>query len=106
MKFCSGKLYLAFVLLLLICSSCMLPQRRAELDYKMGLSKAQSGNQSDAIVYFSNAIKLNPRYDSAYLVRGAAKQTLQDFGAAINDYSKAIELNPSNELAFDARACT
>ena len=100
MKSDLGECRWIFVFLLLICSSCMSPQRQAERHYRAGMSKLQSGDQSDAMVDLSHAIKLNPKYDEAYLARGAANKRSNDFVAAINDYDKAIELNPSNEPAF------
>jgi tetratricopeptide (TPR) repeat protein len=100
MKSCLGKLHWAFLLLLMVCSSCMSPQRQAELYYKAGIHYSQSGYQSDAIIDFSHAIELNPKYGDAYFARGTLKLALQHFEAAINDYDKAIELNPSDEPAL------
>jgi tetratricopeptide (TPR) repeat protein len=74
--------------------------KRAERHYQTGMSKIQSGDQTNALVELSRAIQLNPKYEKAYLARGTARQALLDFGAAINDYGKVIELNPSNEPAF------
>ena len=81
----------------------MSPQRQAELYYRAGVSKSQSGHQSDAIVYFSDAIKLNSTNDQFYLARAAAKVALQDYVSAIKDYDQAVELNPSNEQVFYVR---
>ena len=77
----------------------MSPRDRAELYYKAGINYSRSGYQSDAIIDFSHAIQLNPKYGDAYFARGTLKLALQHFEAAINDYDKAIELNPSNEPA-------
>ena len=42
----------------------------------------------------TKVIELNPNHADAYYSRGAAKESLGKLEEAIQDYSKAIELNP------------
>jgi len=88
------------VLSLVLCSSCMSPMKRAERHYQTGMSKIQSGDQTNALIELSRAIKLHPKYEEAYLARGKAGQALSDFRGAVKDYDAVIELDPSNEPAF------
>lgn len=48
-------------------------------------------------------IKLNPPYDNAYYSRGMLYDKQGDVAAALKDYNKAIELNPSNGYAYNSR---
>ena len=53
-----------------------------------------------AIADFSDAIRLKPDYDEAYLNRGAAYAAKNDYAAAIADYTDAIRLNPKLASAY------
>ncbi len=66
----------------------------------VGLVKSQSGATSNALLAFSQAIKLNPTNSFAYLGSGGVKIDLQDFAGAMTDIDKVLELSPSNETAF------
>lgn len=57
----------------------------------------------DAIEAFDEAIKLNPKYEMAYLERGAAHYVLKDFAKAIRDFNKVIEMNPISVSAYHNR---
>jgi lipoprotein NlpI len=54
------------------------------------------------LIKYANATESKLDAD-AYYKRGYAKQTQGDFGGAIADYSRAIELNPDYVLAYTAR---
>jgi tetratricopeptide (TPR) repeat protein len=41
------------------------------------------------------AVKANPNYDRAYVLRGVMKKRLNNIQGAIEDYSRAIVINPS-----------
>jgi tetratricopeptide (TPR) repeat protein len=56
-----------------------------------------------AIEYWTNAIKLNPKYDDAYNNRGVAYGKKGLYNEAIEDYTKAIELNPKDADAYNNR---
>lgn len=56
----------------------------------------KKGNYNEAIKYYSLYIQKYPNDPHAYMNRGVVKFELEDYGGAIQDYSKAIELNPNN----------
>ena len=51
-------------------------------------------NYKGAIADYDKAIKLDPKYISAYYNRGLAKYDLKDYEGASSDFDKANELNP------------
>ena len=75
----------------------------AESVLNFGDIRAQKGDYTGAIVVYTKAIKLNPKFGEAYLNRGVAKFNLQDYRGAIADYTKAIELNPKDAKAYYSR---
>jgi tetratricopeptide (TPR) repeat protein len=56
-----------------------------------------------AIKDYDEAIRLNPKYTTAYYVRGLAQVLKKDYAAAIKDYDEAIRLNPKYAFAFRER---
>jgi tetratricopeptide (TPR) repeat protein len=50
----------------------------------------------EAIECFNKAIKLAPNFVAAYIARGHAKASREDFKSAIEDYNIAIKLKPDN----------
>lgn len=44
----------------------------------------------------NKAIVLNPRFSSAYVLRGDIRFEVKDYDKAVKDYAKAIELDPKN----------
>jgi tetratricopeptide (TPR) repeat protein len=65
-----------------------------------GLKAYESGNNSDAIKYFSKFIELQPSYFEAYYNRGTVKLKMADYRGAIEDFSKAVEINPYDEDVY------
>lgn len=66
------------------------------------LSLQDDGKFTDpnkAIEYLNNAIKLEPGYARAYVLRGTAYDDLGQHLRAIEDYSAAIRLNPDNKVS-------
>lgn len=53
-----------------------------------------------AIFFYDEAIKIDPKYEYAYLSRGIAYHNLEKYDKAIEDYSKAIEYNPEDLVAY------
>ena len=62
-----------------------------------------NGNYENAILEYTQAIKLNSKNTIAYRNRGAAYANLHEYARAASDYSNAIELEPNNELAYIGR---
>ncbi len=54
-----------------------------------------------AIKDYTEAIKLNPNYATAYYNRGNAYKDNRDFDKAIENYTNAIELNPNYAKAYN-----
>ena len=48
------------------------------------------------IAELSEYITLNPMDDNAYYLRGNIYRKMEMFGNALNDYRKAVELNPQS----------
>jgi tetratricopeptide (TPR) repeat protein len=59
-------------------------------------------NYQTAIEDYSEAIRHNPQFASAYLSRGAAYYHLGDLPAAIADYEAYLHLNPDDQAVRDA----
>lgn len=57
----------------------------------------------DAIAELDQAIKLDPEFSVAYILRGNAYFSLEQYERAIADYDKAIELDPDSALAYGNR---
>jgi tetratricopeptide (TPR) repeat protein len=57
-------------------------------------------NPREALKYLNKAIELDPKYASAYHLRGIAYAVLEEYRRAIKDYNKAIELNPELDDAL------
>lgn len=72
-------------------------------DYKLfrkGVKFYHKKMYDDAIMEFSKAIQLNPKFAKAYYDRGLTYYTKGLYDNAISDYSKAIELESRLEVAY------
>ena len=58
---------------------------------------------NSAIINFTKAIKLDPKYTNAYLNRGSTYNELKKYPEAIADFTKAIELDPKYVFAYNGR---
>jgi len=56
-----------------------------------------------AIIEFTKAIEINPRYVEAYHERGLAYDAKGEYDLAISDYNKVIEINLRYERAYNHR---
>jgi len=68
-------------------------------DYISSPKLFESVNVFEAIISYSKALKIKPKEKTsanAYSGRGLAKQYLGDYTGAIEDYNKAIEIDPEN----------
>ncbi len=77
---------------------------RAEIYYRLGISRIQLNQVGDAIQDFSEALKIHPNEPSIYNFRGYAYARQGDPDKAIADFTDAIRLNPNEKLAYVNRA--
>jgi tetratricopeptide (TPR) repeat protein len=56
-----------------------------------------------AIDYFTNEIRTNPKNAAAFIDRGNLRSQKGEFDNAISDYNEAIRLDPKNEVAYGNR---
>ena len=68
-----------------------------------GGKKSENQDYKGAIADYTQAIKLNPNYEEAYLKRGYNYSLLRNYSNAIADYNRAIKLNPNYEEAYIKR---
>jgi tetratricopeptide (TPR) repeat protein len=57
----------------------------------------------EAILEYSQAIKLKPDYAAAYYYRGYARESIYDYNGALSDYDQAIKYKPDYGLAYKGR---
>jgi tetratricopeptide (TPR) repeat protein len=75
----------------------------ASARYQAGTKSLAEGKPADAILQFSQAIKLEPRIADSFVGRGTAYAALDQYQKAIVDFSKAILLDPMNAKALRER---
>jgi tetratricopeptide (TPR) repeat protein len=76
------------------------PAGQAESLVIEGTNKLKQKNFTEAINYFDEAIKLDPKNIRAYLARGQGKTGLKKWQEAIKDYQQALEIDSNNTDAY------
>ena len=76
------------------------PGDRALLDFQ----KVQKLNNELAVKHFTEVIQKTPKDASAYQKRGKAHSALKDYKSAMQDYDKALEIDPNLTDAHVGRA--
>jgi tetratricopeptide (TPR) repeat protein len=66
-------------------------------------NKYRQKDYKGAIADYTEAIRLNPKYDTAYNNRGVARSELGDPKGAIADYNTALKINPTYAEAYNNR---
>lgn len=75
----------------------------AETYYDLGLIYARCGLHKKAVEAFSDAIKADRNFGSAYNSRGASLIDLHELTGALQDFDQAILLNPNDASAYGNR---
>jgi tetratricopeptide (TPR) repeat protein len=57
-----------------------------------------------ALADFNKVTAINPKYSNGYMNAGVVQHNKQQYSAAIDNYTKAIEADPTNQLAYFNRA--
>ncbi|BAY82729.1 TPR repeat-containing serine/threonine protein kinase [Calothrix parasitica NIES-267] len=68
--------------------------------YEQGLTNYKNSEYKQAIKLFSQAIRINPEYSSAYNLRGDAYYNLGNYEKSQQDSSAAIRNNPKDANAY------
>lgn len=70
-----------------------------------GNAAYEEGDYKNAIKFYNKAIPLIPTITSIYYYRGCAKQYLEDYKGAVEDFDKSIEIGASNsDLSYYQRS--
>ena len=64
---------------------------------KIGLDNIEQKKYKNAIIFFNKASKIDPTNGAAYFYKAFVKDIIGDFEGAIEDYSKAININQTWE---------
>ena len=72
--------------------------------FAQGQEEFSQRRYPEAVASFSEAIKLQPDWEEAYLRRGVAKEGQNNLYGALEDFSHAIKLNPQDAAAYERRA--
>ena len=78
------------------------PKTISELK-KLVMEESKKGNINNAIIYLNEAIEIEPNDARFYISRGTFRGT-ENYKDAIEDYTKAIEIDPNNVFAYRLRA--
>jgi len=88
----------------------VLARKKTEREYifegrhKEGFSEHSNEDHPSSITYLSDAIRLNPENQLAYLSRGDAYDRLKQYESAIMNYAKAIDLDSEYAPAYNNKA--
>jgi lipoprotein NlpI len=76
------------------------PETQATAHNNRGIAYARSNRNDDALADFDAAIRLNPRYQNAYVNRGDIHHFKGQDEKAIDDYDAALKLRAGDEVAY------
>lgn len=71
----------------------------AESKTKDGLCRAREGQHSEAVVLFTQALQLAPRYVNARIARGCSFANMLQYDDAIRDFRRVLNHDAANEHA-------
>jgi lipoprotein NlpI len=76
------------------------PETQATAHNNRGIAYARSERNDEALADFDAAIRLNPRYQNAYVNRGDIYHFKRQDEKAIADYDAALKLRDGDEVAY------
>lgn len=80
------------------------PDKKEMVLFDLALCQYYLGNYKASLANISSYLEFNPTSSEALNNRGLVYQELKEFRLGIDDFSKAIELEPSEHLYFKNRA--
>lgn len=75
------------------------PEHGAHAHASLGMVYAKGKQPEKAAEALERALAINPQYDVAYAYRGNVRVMQAQYGEAVNDFRRALELNPDNVVA-------
>jgi len=90
------------LLVLLVLQIAVLGQNGMR-DFEMGNESFRNGNYKEAIEKYTEAIKVNKKFELAIRNRGYSKIFIGDKKGGMQDFTKAIELNPQDAYIYYLR---
>lgn len=102
MRYLKGILLSVFIFSLVL--SCGNSRKDIEL-VNQGKALFLKGNYTEAIPYFTKAIRRNTRNDEAHAYRGFCYFSLENYHDALVDFANALNRNPENGTALFGQAC-
>jgi tetratricopeptide (TPR) repeat protein len=79
-------------------------KRDAHIYSLIGMIHGKAGRREDALAALETAAKLDPYFDMTYVYRGNVYATSGQFDLAAAEYSRALAINPDNDMARDGLA--
>lgn len=76
-----------------------------EAQFARGMAAHSRGDRIGAFIAWTHVILINANSDSAYYSRAIVREELRNFRGAMQDYDRAIELDPCYWSAWENRAC-
>jgi len=76
------------------------PETQATAHNNRGIAYAQTSRNDEALADFDAALRLNPRYQNAYVNRGDIHHWRGQYEKAIAEYDAAIKLRGRDEVAY------
>mmetsp|Transcript_35322 Transcript_35322/g.40099 ORF Transcript_35322/g.40099 Transcript_35322/m.40099 type:complete len:123 (+) Transcript_35322:1888-2256(+) len=72
----------------------------------LGLALSRVGRNSEALICYDRAIRVEPNNSTAYVNKGSILCSLGEYEEAIRSFDRAVELNPDSAVAFGNKGKT